>query len=34
VVASVAQGKLAEARAWRLDESTHRFGEEPLTLGA
>jgi proteasome lid subunit RPN8/RPN11 len=34
VVASVAQGRLAEARAWRLDEVTKRFQEEPLTIGA
>jgi proteasome lid subunit RPN8/RPN11 len=34
VVASVAQGKMAEARAWRLDEGTNRFREEPLKIGA
>jgi proteasome lid subunit RPN8/RPN11 len=34
IVASVAQGKLAEARAWRLDEAQKRFVEVPLTLGA
>jgi proteasome lid subunit RPN8/RPN11 len=33
VVASVAQGRLAEARAWRLDEGTRRFREEPLMIG-
>lgn len=33
VVASVARGKLAEARAFRLDEKTRAFGEEPLTIG-
>ncbi len=32
LVASVAQGKLAEARAWRLDESAKVFREEPLSL--
>ena len=32
VVASVAQGKLAEARAWRLDEGAKVFREEPLSL--
>jgi len=34
VVASVAQGRLAEARAWRLDEGTKRFYEERLTIEA
>jgi proteasome lid subunit RPN8/RPN11 len=34
LVASVAQGKMAEARAWRLDEGTSRFHEEPLTIEA
>ncbi len=32
VVASVARGKLAEARAWRLDEGAKVFREEPLSL--
>ncbi len=32
VVAAVAQGKMAEARAWRLDEGTKTFREEPLTI--
>lgn len=32
IVASVTQGKLAEARAWRLDEANQVFREEPLTV--
>jgi proteasome lid subunit RPN8/RPN11 len=32
VVAAVAQGKLAETRAWRLDEGEKVFREEPLAV--
>lgn len=32
MVASVVQGKLTEARSWRLDDSEKRFTEEPLAI--
>ena len=32
IVASVAQGRMAEARAWRLDEGAKVFREESLSL--
>jgi hypothetical protein len=32
IVAADAQGKLAEARAWRLDDGGKVFREEPLTV--